>query len=162
MGFMWSSPITPLRERLLVETELEPVHTGDLILLGEYSEEMVEDFPPWTRVGIVFLQNQVYDGVQVYSLREFVRDINEIKIRYYEGVRGYGFDKRLQNAVRQTKIQLLTCIDGTTRDDAYGVAQVLVRMRLIKEHNLDNVEPSHFSHSLSQLPLNCYSENKIW
>ena len=149
MGFMWSSPKTPLTERLIQNVQYEPVRNGDLILVGEYAEDMcMEDFSPWTNVGIVFSKNRIFDGLNVSNIPTFIQNQNEVKIRYYEGIRHYGFDKRLNNAVKQSCYNSQRLSDPDT-DASYGVAHVLFLLHLIDTDDIWDVYPVHFSSSLA-------------
>jgi len=161
MGFMWSSPKTPLTERLINDVHVEPIRTGDLILIGDYSEDMcMEDFSPWTTVGIVFSNNRIFDGLNVYNIQNFIKHQNEVKIRYYEGIRHYGFDKRLNNAIKRScyKSQQLSDPDI---DASYGVAHVLFIMQIIDTGDIGDVRPFHFSSSspFKKLDLQRYYSN---
>ena len=161
MGFMWSSPKSPLKETLLNRNDIEPIKTGDLLLIGDYSEDMcIGDFSPWVGVAIIFDLNRVYDGNSVYSIHEYIQNWSEIQIRYYNGIRYYGFDKRLQNAVKRTVYQMTQSYDKKM-NNAYGVAYVLKMMGIIDTKNLSDIEYSYFSSNSNNLKLKeCYSENK--
>lgn len=164
MGFMWSSPKSPLKESLLKENAIEPIQTADLLLIGDYTEDMcIGDFSPWSGVAIVFDSNRVYDGAGVYNLYDYIENWSEIKIRYYVGVRNYGFDIRLRNAIKRTCYQIQQMSEHDI-ENGYGVAHVLKMLGIVTKKDLYKVYAGYFSSGspfCTYLKLDSYySENK--
>ena len=164
MGFMWSSPKSPLKESLIQEDDIEPIQTADLLLIGNYSEDMcMEDFSPWIGVAIIFDTHRVYDGDGVYNIHDYTENWPEVRIRYYNGVRNYGFDTRLKNTIKRTcfRIQQMNEVNN-----AYGVAHVLKMLGILSKDDLTEIRPCYFSSSSpfsKYLKLEKhYSENKTF
>jgi len=161
---MWSSPKSPLKESLLQEDDAEAICTADLLLMGNYSEDMcIEDFSPWESVAIVFDSNRVYDGYSIYNLYDYIENWSEIKIRYYIGVRNYGFDTRLRNAIKKTCYQMQQMSEHDI-ENGYGVAHVLKMLGIVTKKDVHKVHPGYFSSGspfCTYLKLDShYSENK--
>ena len=139
MGFAWSSKKTPLRERLIETPAPDPIRTGDILLLADFDDELFsDDMALWKSVAIVTRGNTVYDGWTEMSISAFRRNTLYLYQRQYHGLRNYGFDNRLQSAVK--KASQRREISAQSR-----VAAVLEMMGIVNLQSLDDVLAHHFS-----------------
>lgn len=139
MGFAWSSKKTPLRERLIETPVPDPVRTGDILLLADFDEDLFSDnLTLWKSVAIVTRANTVYDGWAEISIDAFRHHTMEVSQRQYHGLRNYGFDKRLQSAVKKASER--RNIGAVSR-----VAVVLEMMGIVSLQSLDDISAHHFS-----------------
>lgn len=139
MGFAWSSKKTPLRERLIETPVPDPVRTGDILLLTDFDDELFsDDMALWKAVAIVTRENTVYNGWAEISIDTFRHNTVDVCQRQYHGLRNYGFDKRLQSAVK--KASQRREIDAVSR-----VAAVLEMMGIANLQSLDDISAHHFS-----------------
>jgi|TARA_B110000977_G_C10968315_1_gene451318 hypothetical protein len=139
MGFAWSSKKTPLRERLIATPGPDPVRTGDILLLADFDEDLFSaNLTLWKAVAIVTRANTVYDGWTETSIDAFRHNTMDVCQRQYHGQRNYGFDKRLQAAVK--KASKRREIGAESR-----VATVLDIMGIATLQSLDDISAQHFS-----------------
>jgi len=139
MGFAWSSKKTPLREHLIKTPAPDPIRTGDILLLADFDDELFsDDMALWKAVAIVTRENTVYNGWAEISINVFRHNTMDVSQRQYHGLRNYGFDKRLQSAVKKASER--RNIGAVSR-----VAVVLEMMGIVNLQSLDDISAQHFS-----------------
>jgi len=167
MGFMWSTPISPLKQSLL-DTEPELLlRTGDILLAYASDFEIILNTELWAHTGIIVKGTslQVFSNGEFVDIHDWIYRHDHVIVRHCDAIRPMEFDSQVMDAANRTAdILLRNDIDEHYRE-GYCVGTVLGMLGLESLDNLarGGLRPSHFSfHSPShRLRLKDYGEHWI-
>ena len=165
MGFIWSSPVSPLKESLLDTTPESLLRTGDILLVYASEFEITLNTEIWSHVGIIVQTEplQVFCNGEFVYINDWLARYDKVVARHCHAIRPTGFDARIMNAANKTADILLKNEIDIQYKEGYCVGNVLGLIGLVEKDELydGGLKPSHFSvHSpYERLTLKDYSEH---
>lgn len=161
MGFVWSSPVSPLSAPLLKGEPATNLRCADLLLVTKSDFEINFDCDMWSHVGLVFIQNSrvfVFCDGEVLSLLSFRKRHTEIFVRRAHCRRPSNFQTLVSDAVQQVAEWNNKDIENR---QGFCVFSVLVQLQLTSPdgQTAQDLHPCHFSHDTKRLKLSMYSKN---